>query len=94
LVNAYERQVAEYRRHDHDGTTTSGSNDVVDQAADQGLMATQKLDPSDMPVESAFEEDDVVDALSQTGASQIDHSFIDELENSMAEEISQDQIKA
>jgi predicted component of type VI protein secretion system len=94
FVKAYERQVAEYHRHDHDGTTTGGSKDVVDQAVDPGLMATQKLDPSDMPVESAFEEDDVVDALSRSGASELDHGFIDELENSMAEEISQDQIKA
>jgi hypothetical protein len=94
FVKAYERQVAEYRRHDHEGPTTSGSNDVVDQTVDPGLMETQKLEPSDMPIESAFEEDDVVDALSQSGASEMDHSFIDELENSMAEEISQDQIKA
>jgi predicted component of type VI protein secretion system len=94
FVKAYERQVAEYQRHHYDGTTTSGSNEVVDQAVDQGLMKTQKLEPSDMPVESAFEEDDVVDALSQSGASEIDHSFIDDLENSMAEEVSQDQIKA
>ena len=94
FVKAYERQVAEYHRRDHDGTTTSGSKDVVDQAVDPGLMATQKLDPSDMPVESAFEEDDVVDALSRSGASELDHGFIDELENSMAEEIAQDQIKA
>jgi predicted component of type VI protein secretion system len=94
FVKAYERQVAEYRRHDHDGTTTGGSHNVVDQAVDPGLMETQKLEPSELPVESAFEEDDVVDALSKSGASEIDHSFIDELENSLAEEISQDQIKA
>jgi predicted component of type VI protein secretion system len=94
FVKAYERQVAEYRRHDRDGTTNGGSHNVVDQAVDPGLMETQKLEPSELPIESAFEEDDVVDALSQSGASEIDHSFIDELENSLAEEISQDQIKA
>jgi hypothetical protein len=94
FVKAYERQVAEYRRHDRDGTTNGGSHNVVDQAVDPGLMETQKLEPSELPVESAFEEDDVVDALSKSGASEIDHSFIDELENSLAEEISQDQIKA
>lgn len=94
FVKAYERQVTEYQRHDRDGTGTSGANDIKDQAVDPGLMETQKLDPSQMPVESAFEEDDVVDALSQSGASDIDQSFINDLENSLAEEIPQDQIKA
>jgi predicted component of type VI protein secretion system len=95
FVRAYERQVAEYRRHDHDGTAAGGTHDVVDQAVDPGLMETQKLDPSTMiPNETAFEEDDVVDALSDTGAVEIDQSFINELDNSMAEEINQDQIKA
>jgi predicted component of type VI protein secretion system len=95
FVRAYERQVAEYRRHDHDGTAAGGTHDVVDQAVDPGLMETQKLDPSTMiPNETAFEEDDVVEALSDTGAVEIDQSFINELDNSMAEEINQDQIKA
>lgn len=94
FVTAYERQVAEYQRHDRNGTSANGSHDVVDQATDPGLLATQKLEPADLPTEKAFEEDDVVDALTDTGAEQIDHSFIDELENSLAEEISQDQIKA
>ena len=96
FVKAYERQVTEYQRHDRDGTGagTSGAQDVKEQAGDPGLMETQKLDPSQMPVESAFEENDVVDALSQSGANDIDQSFIDDLENSLAEEIPQDQIKA
>ncbi len=94
FVKAYERQVAKYQRHVRDGTTTGGSHNVVDQAIDPGLMKTQKLEPSEMPIETAFEEDDVVDALSQSGASEVDHSFIDELENNLAEEIPQDQIKA
>ena len=94
FVKAYERQVAEYQRHDRDGTGTSGAHDIKDQAVDPGLMETQKLDPSQIPVESAFEEDDVVDALSQSGATEIDQSFIDDLENSLTEKIPQDQIKA
>jgi len=95
FVKAYERQVAEYLRHDRDGTATSGARDLVDQAAvDPGLQETQRLDPAVVPAESAFEEDDVVDALSQSGATDIDQSFIDELENSLAEKIPQDQIKA
>jgi len=94
FVKAYERQVAEYHRHDRDGTTTKSANDANEPVVDPGLQETQKLDPSQIPVESAFEEDDVIDALSESGASEIDHSFIDELEDSMSEEISQDQIKA
>jgi len=90
FVKAYERQVAEYRRHDREGTIS----DVVDQASDPGLMETQKLDPAVVPAESAFEDDDVVDALSSSGASEIDQSFIDELEDSMSKEISPDEIKA
>jgi predicted component of type VI protein secretion system len=95
FVRAYERQVAEYQRHDRDGTTGKGVHAVDDQAVDPGLMATQKLDPAAMArAEMAVEEDDVIDALSKSGAVEIDQSFIDELDNSMAEEISQDQIKA
>ncbi len=94
FVKAYELKVAEYRRHDHEGTASSGSHDMVDQAVDPGLMETQKLDRAAIPAETAFEEDDVVDALSETGASEIDQSFINELDSSMAEEISQDKLKA
>jgi len=98
FVKAYERQVAEYRRHNHDGTATSGSHDAPEQVVDPGLMETQKLDPTEMPtempVETAFEEDDVVDSISQSGATNIDQSFIDELENTMSKEIAKDQLKA
>ncbi len=94
FVKAYERQVAEYRRHDRDGTADNGAKDLVDQAVDPGLMETQKLEASDLPVESAFEEDDVVDALSETGTNEIDQSFVDELDDSMSKKISQDQLKA
>jgi type VI secretion system protein len=95
FVKAYERQVADYQRHDRDGTALSGSHDIVDQAVDPGLMATQKLDPAAMIAkESAFEDDDVINAISESGAMEIDQGFIDDLDNSMAEEIPQDQIKA
>ncbi len=94
FVKAYERQVAEYQRHDRDGTADNGAKDLVDQAVDPGLMETQKLEASDLPVESAFEEDDVVDALSETGTNEIDQSFVDELDDSMSKKISQDQLKA
>ena len=94
FVKAYERQVAEYQRHDRDGTATAGSREPIDQADDPGLMATQIIDPAQAPTESAFDADDVVDAISESGASEIDQSFIDELDNSMSEAISEDQLKA
>jgi len=94
FVKAYERQVAEYQRHDRDGTATAGSREPVDQADDPGLMATQIIDPAEAPAESAFDADDVVDAISESGTSEIDQSFIDELDNSMSEAISEDQLKA
>ncbi len=105
FVRAYERQVAEYRRFDREGGQPRKTDKLVDQTAEPGLMGTQKFDPSavaarntggeaDVIAESAFDEDDVVDVLSDTGAVELDHSFIDELENSLTEEVSQDQIKA
>jgi predicted component of type VI protein secretion system len=90
FVKAYERQVAEYQRHDHDGTT----NKATDRANEPGLMETQILDRPVAAAEAAFEADDVVDALSESGASEIDQNFIDELDNSMSEAISEDQLKA
>jgi hypothetical protein len=78
FVKAYERQIAEYQRFGRDGTTDKSANDPNDLAMDPGLAETQKLEPSQLPVESAFEKDDVIDAL----------------ENSTTEDISQAQLKA
>ena len=50
--------------------------------------------PESQPVESAFDDGDVLTRYSDSGASEIDQSFIDELENSMSEEVSQDKLKA
>jgi len=82
----------------------TGNFDANKQAAEPDLMKTQKLVPpqkpgnstpvESQPDESAFEDGDVIDPLSNSGASEIDQSFIDELENSMSEEISQDKLKA
>ncbi len=94
FVKAYERQVAEYQRHDRDSSTSGAANDSVDKIVDPGLLVTQKLEASQLPTEAQFEEDKVVDALADTGANEIDHGFISELENSLDEEISQDQLKA
>ena len=95
FVKAYERQVAEYQRHDRLGTSpAANSDDATGLDDDPDLMATQKLDQSQLPQESAFEDNDVVDSLSETGANEIDHSFIDELEDSLSREVSPDQLKA
>ena len=90
FVRAYERQVADYQRHDReggpDGAEPSGE-------VDPALMETQKLE-NPAPQEAAFEDDDIVDAIQEDGADEVDQSFIDELDNSMSEEIRQDQLKA
>jgi type VI secretion system protein len=98
FVKAYERQVAEYQRHDREGTAEPAKASAADQAIDPGLMETQKIDGpvitesigSDQP----FDEDSIVEAVSLTDADDADQSFIDELENSLEEEINRDQLKA
>lgn len=96
FVRAYERQVAEYQRHDRDGTLACRSHDVQDQAVDPGLMATQKLDPAAMRLDVAAneEDEDVIDSITESGAMEIDQSFINELDQTMNDEISQDQVKS
>ncbi len=95
FVKAYERQVAEYQRHDRlEAEPAANSDDASDDLDEPGLMTTQKLDASQLPQQSAFENDDVVDPLSITDANEIDHSFISELEDSMSREISPDKLKA
>ena len=92
FVSAYERQVAEYRRRDREGIGRPAANE-----AEPDLLETQKLElpvPRAPEPEPAFEDAEVIDELSTSGAAEIDQSFIDELENSMAEEISRDQLKA
>ena len=98
FVKAYERQVAEYQRHDREGTAEPAKVSAKDQAVDPGLQETQKIDGpviaesvgSDQP----FDEDSIVEAVSLTDADDADQSFIDELENSLEEEINRDQLKA
>jgi len=94
FVKAYERQVAEYQRHDREGTARSGSGD--EQATESELMATVKLDRADIAesagADSAFEERDIVE--NTLGSDDVDQPFIDELEDSLAEEIRRDQLGA
>ncbi len=88
FVHAYERQVSEYQRHDRGHLP-----DVPKTGDDEpGLMVTQKLEPR-----KALADQQAADAKtadSQADDKMIDQSFIEELENSMIEKISPDQLKA
>ncbi len=95
FVRAYERQVADYQRHDRESTPGAAATPAADDAA---FMETQKLDnpaalAQSAPEESAFETDDIIDNLPGDDEG-VDQSFIDELDNSMSEAIRKDQLKA
>jgi len=92
FVRAYERQVAEYQRLDREGMTGRGKAEGVADT-NPSLMQTQKLEApvvaESANADSAFEEDDVLEVVD---SDDLDQSFIDELENSMSEEIRQDRL--
>ncbi len=93
FVKAYERQVAEYQRLDREGTGNPGfTPEPHDQSVEPDLQETQKLVPADAE-EMAFNDDDVVATLTDSGALEIDQDFIDDLENSMSEAISKSDLK-
>ncbi len=93
FVKAYERQVAEYRRLDSEGIGSAGiTPQQHNQSVEPDLKKTQKLVPGDAE-EMAFSDDDIVTSLSESGALEIDQSFIDDLENSMSEAVSEDDLK-
>jgi len=94
FVKAYERQVAEYQRHDREGTNKPPQdNNAEDLSIDPGLRETQKLDgpvvAESAGADSAFEDSDVVEPATED---ELDESLIDELDNSLAEEIRRDQL--
>ena len=94
FVKAYERQVAEYQRHDREGTAKPGSHHGVDnQAMDPGLLVTQKLEgpiiAESAGADSAFEADDVVEIVS---GEELDIDLTNDLDDSLAEEIRRDQL--
>ena len=94
FVKAYERQVAEYQRHDREGTAKPGSHHGADnQAIDPGLLATQKLEgpiiAESAGADSAFEADDVVEIVS---GEELDIDLTNDLDDSLAEEIRRDQL--
>ena len=96
FVKAYERQLAEYRRHDREGSSTQET--VQPDALDPGLLETQKLDgpviAESVGADQPFNEDSIVQAIPKDDAMKLDQSFIDELEDSMIEVVDQDELKA
>lgn len=98
FVKAYERQISEYQRHDREGTGKPAIQSAKDQAIDPGLMETQKIDgpviAESVGSDQAFSEDSIIEPVSMTDSIDGDQSFIDELENSVEEEINRDQLKA
>jgi len=79
FVKAYERQVAEYQRQDREGRPIHPTPDHVDPEIPPEFLATQKLE---RPIAAMTESDD------ETGPDdfvEIDQSFVEDLENSMAE---------
>ena len=96
FVKAYERQVAEYRRLDREGTQ---NNDAASADLDDpGLLETQKLDgpviAESVGADQPFNENSIVEAIPEDDAVKLDQSFIEELEDSMANEIDRDKLKA
>ncbi|HEY5642747.1 MAG TPA: type VI secretion system-associated FHA domain protein TagH [Gammaproteobacteria bacterium] len=79
FVKAYERQVAEFQRQDREGRPIHPTADHVDHEIPPEFLATQKLE---RPIAEITESDD------ETGPDdfvEIDQSFVEDLENSMAE---------
>jgi predicted component of type VI protein secretion system len=94
FVKAYERQVAEYQRHDREGTAKPGQQkNTDDNAIEPDFEATQKLDApviaESAGTDSAFEERDVIEPVSDDV---LHDSLIDDLEDSLAKEIRRDQL--
>lgn len=89
FVKAYERQVAELQRHDREGTAVPSKSKANEHETDVDLQATQKLDKNALPTERAFDEDEHVETTTDAGG---DKRFIEELDNSLNEELRRDQL--
>ncbi|HSG96852.1 MAG TPA: type VI secretion system-associated FHA domain protein TagH [Woeseiaceae bacterium] len=96
FVNAYERQVAEYRRHDREGTVEK-ERPVASAALDPGLLATQKLDgpviAESVGADQPFNDDSIVEAIPEDDAVRLEQSIIDELEDTLAGNDDPDKLK-
>ncbi len=98
FVRAYERQIAEYQRHDRDGTGRPAKGSAKKQAAEPDLTETQKLDgpvvAESIGADQPFNEDSVIEQVPAAAADDLDQSFIEELEDSLSKGIDRDQLKA
>ena len=96
FVKAYERQVAEYRRHDREGRVENAKPAAAD-AVDPGLLETQKLDgpviAESVGADQPFNEDSIVDAIPDDDAVKLEQSMIDELEDTLAGNDDPDNLK-
>jgi len=92
FVKAYERQVSELQRRNREGLGRPARRPATEAAIDPTLLETQKLDgpvmPETMPDDAA--DDAPVESESFVD---VDQSFIEELENSMAREVPKGQLK-
>jgi predicted component of type VI protein secretion system len=97
FVRAYERQVAEYRRCDREGTSGSKRPDKSegiaspDKAADPGLVTTQKLESPGVE-EADGADQSLKENLLKRDALELDKRLIDEFEDSLVEEADRDQL--
>ncbi len=93
FVRAYERQVAEYRHLDQEGTAGAKVKPIErDQSVEPDLQKTQQLVPSDVE-KMVHEENDAIASVSESGVLEVDQDFIDDLEDSMSKAISKKDLK-
>ena len=94
FVKAYERQVAEYQRHDREGTREPAKPSKEDNVDDSHFAETQKLDgpvvAEAIGKDQAFNDDSIVEKMPAKNAEDLDQSFIEELEDSLSKEINRD----
>jgi predicted component of type VI protein secretion system len=98
FVRAYERQVAEYKRHEREGTGKRANKSAAPaEVDDPGLLETQKIDgpvvAEAVGADQPFNEDSIIDQLPAKSAELLDQSFIEELENSVDQKIDRDKLK-
>jgi len=103
FVKAYERQVAEYQRYNREGSgrakrpANAGQPAESDLVTEPGLLATQRLEgpvvAESIGKDQPFNDDSIIEALPPQDAIDLDRSFIDELEDSLAGKADRDQLR-
>jgi type VI secretion system protein len=92
FVKAYERQVAEYRRYDREGTAKRATRPPAhDQVLDPGLIQTQKLE-GPLATKSTGSDEAFAEQKIEEPVDAANKSVIDEPEHSLAKEIRRDQL--